>query len=81
MVEYNCPKCFKKFNKKDDYNRHLNRKYSCVPMEEPMSKLERDTNEKLEAQQNLINELLKKIDNLSEKMEQLAITKNKQNLL
>jgi len=50
-------------------------------MEEPMSKLERDTDEKLEAQQNLINELLKKIDNLSEKMEQqLAITKNKQTL-
>lgn len=48
-------------------------------MEEPMSKLERETTEKLEAQRQEIHELLKKIDDLSEKMEQLlAITKNEQ---
>jgi DNA (cytosine-5)-methyltransferase 1 len=30
MVEYNCDKCNKKYTRKGDYNRHLNRKVSCV---------------------------------------------------
>ena len=29
MVTYNCDRCKKDFYKKDHYNRHFNRKYTC----------------------------------------------------
>lgn len=58
MVEYICEKCNKSFNKRDAYNTHLNRKYSCIPMEEPFSKLRKDIKE----QDNIISNLCKKTD-------------------
>ena len=76
---YVCVDCDKTFDRKSNYETHLNRKNPCILKTITMSKLEKETNEKLEAQQNKTNELLKKIDDLSEKMEQLlAITKNEQ---
>ncbi len=32
MVEYQCAKCSKRFNKKSNYDNHLNRKYPCKQM-------------------------------------------------
>jgi hypothetical protein len=30
MVLYKCDKCFKEFNKKHNYEVHINRKFSCI---------------------------------------------------
>ena len=29
MVSYNCPKCNTSFNRKSNYERHLNKKFNC----------------------------------------------------
>jgi uncharacterized C2H2 Zn-finger protein/uncharacterized protein (UPF0335 family) len=42
MVLYECDKCNKTFNLKGDYDRHVNRKYSCAKI--PVKKIETDTN-------------------------------------
>ena len=33
MVNYKCKKCNKNFNKKSNFVRHINRKFSCIPEE------------------------------------------------
>ena len=33
MVNYKCKKCNKNFNKKSNFIRHINRKFSCIPEE------------------------------------------------
>lgn len=34
MVLYKCDRCFKVFNKKYAYDKHINRKYKCIEIEE-----------------------------------------------
>ncbi len=64
MVEYVCQKCYKKFDKKDSFTKHMDKKYPCSV---PPSQLENIEN-KLESQQ-------KEIEKLKEEIKQLLITK------
>jgi uncharacterized C2H2 Zn-finger protein len=72
MVFYKCEKCNKEFNQKSNYNRHLNRKKSCILQENNnINLLEKYNNlllenknikienNKLLIENNKINELLK----------------------
>lgn len=34
MVQYQCKLCNKCFKQKNDYNRHLNKKYPCINIDE-----------------------------------------------
>lgn len=63
MVEYVCQKCYKKFDKKDSFNKHMNKKYPCSI---PPSQLEHIEN-KLEIQEKEILELKEKIEKILEK--------------
>ena len=65
MVEYTCVKCEKKFHKKDNYNKHLQRKYSCIPEDRSLLK-EHSLESYLELQK-------KKIDNLEFKQETIQL--------
>ena len=38
MVEYECYKCKKKFDRKSTYEYHINRKLSCIIEERPIKK-------------------------------------------
>lgn len=67
MVEYKCPRCKKEFNKKFNYNRHLNRKNICTK-----------NNEEYKLMQSKLKILKLKLE-LSEKEKQLLIEKYKNN--
>lgn len=64
MVEYVCQKCYKKFDKKDSFTKHMNKKYPCSV---PPSQLENIEN-KLEFQQ-------KEIERLKEQLEKIVVKK------
>lgn len=63
MVEYECYKCKKKFNKKSTYEYHINRKYSCIIEEREIKK-------------DKIQELEEKIIEIQEQMKQLLQKKD-----
>jgi uncharacterized C2H2 Zn-finger protein len=48
MVEYNCEKCLKKFDRKDSYQKHINRKYPCISNE--ISNIKDDKIDQIEKQ-------------------------------
>jgi uncharacterized C2H2 Zn-finger protein len=58
MVEYKCEKCNKLFKKKFNYEKHIDRKYSCVTGVNTVDQLKI----MLENQQNEINELKKMVE-------------------
>lgn len=57
MVEYECYKCKKKFDKKYNYEKHINKKYSCVTKVNTVDQLK----EELEIQKEKISELQEQI--------------------
>lgn len=63
MVEYECYKCKKKFDRKDSYEKHINRKYSCVTGVNTVDQLK----EELEIQKSQINELKQQVNELLQK--------------
>lgn len=40
MVKYECPKCFKYFDRKSSYNYHMNKKYPCIKNEIIIDKID-----------------------------------------
>jgi len=67
MVEYICEKCFKKFDRKDSHNKHINRKYPCIP------------NKTLNLKDDKIEELEKQVSKLQDQMTQLLLDKCSKN--
>ena len=63
MVEYECYKCKKKFDKKSTYEYHINRKFSCLT-------------EERSAKKDKIQELEEKIKEINEKLEKLLQKKD-----
>lgn len=75
MVEYTCVKCLKKFYKKYNYNKHLERKYSCVPEDRSTLEKEPSLESQLESQKEKIKELEEKMNKLLQINEMLISTK------
>lgn len=69
MVEHVCPKCHKKFNRKDAYNIHVSRKNPCVKQKDTtdIEKLQLIVSE----QKIQIQELTKKLDIVLAKIEHI----------
>lgn len=72
MVTYICSKCNKSFDRKNNYEYHINRKFSCVPQN---TKLEK-TGENLSIILDLLKYQNTKIELLEKKIEQLLIINN-----
>ena len=64
MVEYTCIKCNKIFDKKDNFNRHMDRKYSCIPRDDQITKFKKE----LETRIELLEQQMKKIIPINEKI-------------
>lgn len=62
MVEYECYKCKKKFEKKYNYEKHINKKYSCTTGVNTVDQLK----EELEIQKEQIHLLKQQIELLNE---------------
>jgi len=63
MVEYKCDKCHKIFNKKDNYNIHINRKFSCkslAPEDTKKTPFFTDDNKIEESQDSIVCNYCKK---------------------
>lgn len=69
MVVYECEKCYKEFNHKVDYERHINKKNSCIKNGQIKYKSDEDDILKKILQSN--QELVMKIERLEENVEQL----------
>ncbi len=60
MVEYECYKCKKKFDRKSTYEYHINRKLSCIVEERPIKK---DKIKELEERIEQLEKIIKKKEN------------------
>ena len=87
MVKYNCDTCKKVFNKKCNYETHINRKYKCEPIiltneldndkikEEIKESLRKEFDDKLEAQKLEMKKIVAQL------LEQLTIEKEKNKVI
>jgi hypothetical protein len=69
MTNYQCTKCNKEFVKRDSFNKHIGRKYSCVPNDDPMTKLRKEYNQKILNLETKINNLNDKVVEISSKLD------------
>ena len=58
MVTYTCNKCNKTFDRKSNYQTHINKKYPCIPPKDKIQELEG----KIEELQKQMKQLLQKKD-------------------
>lgn len=72
MVEYKCNKCNKTFDRKSNYETHINRKKPCIAKEDidKIQELEKNIENKLESQQKEIEELKETINKLLQKKDE-----------
>jgi type I restriction-modification system DNA methylase subunit len=64
-VNYTCDKCNKSFDQKNDYNRHINKKYSCVLNEQQDKITEDDSLKQLDSFFSKIRDLLRDNENIT----------------
>ena len=60
MTDYQCYKCKKDFDKKYNYEKHMNRKYSCITSVNTVDQLK----EELENQKKQLKELQRQIEKI-----------------
>lgn len=72
MVEYTCHKCNKIFDRKSNYETHINRKKPCIAQKEvdKIQELEKNMETKLQSQQKEIEKLKEEIKQLLQKKDE-----------